>query len=150
MIRLLNKQSLVLGIVPLSFASHIPLSSLILINFIGGDDEPLHELDVEAGAPLLGAGSEPRVRVGYTRRRRPGPEGVHARGRRIWRRISGLNGLDFGAKFKHKPKIMSFSLKTPVKRSSQQGTDRYAFHRMFKSSALSQGSEKLDLAREVV
>ena len=57
MIRLLNKQSLVLGIVPLSFASHIPLSSLILINFIGGDDEPLHELDVEAGAPLLGAGS---------------------------------------------------------------------------------------------
>ena len=40
---------------------------------------------------------------------------------------------------------------TPVKRSSQHGTDRYAFHRLFastvKSSQLSQGGEKLDLAR---
>merc|ERR1719264_964829 len=68
------------------------------------------------------------------------PESGSAKAGDLGRRGSMPGGAGFGVGFQ-----------TPVKRSSQQGTDRYAFHRLFastvKSSQLTQGGEKLDLAR---
>ena len=96
------------------------LSSIIELHLKGGDELPVHESDVEAGAPQLGTGSEPRIRVCQSLR--PGPQRIHARGRWIWCRISGLCALLYFKKkfgflskilpytkdYSHKPKIISF------------------------------------------